>query len=258
MYRLYIALTGTLPFDPEWGLGGKLLFAREIGGAGSRLLTAGSVAGVASLGASASPGALRQAMRDGVIDFLVTSLEEALRILKNEVRKRQAISVGVSVALGVLAEQMQVRGVLPDLLPPGSWGALGTGLNLDQSEQDRPEQDQPEKFLNWGTRHVLEPVDGSEDFVTWLVDRRGAVWLPRLDSCAQAALPADDLIRRRWLRWSPRYLGRMAQRERGVAMSVAEVARFRGAVEAMLAERIVAGEEPVAVSIASGRPGLES
>ena len=34
-------------------------------------------------------------MRDGVIDFLVTSLDEALRILKNEMRKRTAVAVCV-------------------------------------------------------------------------------------------------------------------------------------------------------------------
>ena len=57
-------------------------------------------------------------MRNGAIDFLVTSLDEALRILKNEIRKRQPIAVGVSVPVREIVKQMLDRGVLPDLLPP--------------------------------------------------------------------------------------------------------------------------------------------
>ena len=62
------------------------------------LIAAGNIAGAAiarRLGPTcgAPPG-----QRDGVIDFLVNSLDEALRILKNEIRKRQPVAVAVSVA----------------------------------------------------------------------------------------------------------------------------------------------------------------
>src|ERR1700722_14241743 len=104
IYRLYEWLYATLPPDSQTGLGGNLLYAANI-------------AGSASLAASAEPAILREAMRDGVIDFLVNSLEEALRILKNEIRKRQTVSVGVSIEPHPLVAQMTERGVLPDLLP---------------------------------------------------------------------------------------------------------------------------------------------
>ena len=57
-------------------------------------------------------------MHAGVIDFLVNSLDEALRILKNEIRKREPVSVAVSIAPQAIAQEMLDRGVLPDLLPP--------------------------------------------------------------------------------------------------------------------------------------------
>jgi hypothetical protein len=51
-------------------------------------------------------------------DFLVTSLDEALRILKNEIRKREAVAVCVAAAPRPWRCEMLERGVLPDLLRP--------------------------------------------------------------------------------------------------------------------------------------------
>jgi len=92
---IYKSLVESRFLDQEVGLGGMLLFGGDIGtaesqGHGRDLLFAANIAGVASLAASDDPATQRQAIREGVVDFCVNSLEEALRILKNEVRKRQA------------------------------------------------------------------------------------------------------------------------------------------------------------------------
>lgn len=230
VYRLYSALSTTLPLDSQAGLGGKLLYAGDIE-RGRNLLYAANIAGAASLAASADPTALRQAMRDGVVDFLVTSLEEALRILKNEIRKRQTVSVGVSADPYRVAEQMLERGVLPDLLPFD-----GT---LDPAHAAR--------FLGQGSRPILAPADSEAEFVSWSVDRDFARWLPRLDACALSILPPEDFIRKRWLRLAPRYLGRLAHRQHGVALTEAELMRFRAEVEQALA--VSRSEDPPDVAI---------
>jgi len=206
VYRAYAALASVSPLDVEAGLGGKLLFAGEIKERSRELLFAANIAGAASLAASADPGSLRLAIRDGVIDFSVTSLEEALRILKNEIRKRQPVSVGVAVDSRVLVEQMADRGVLPDLLPPLELAAT---------------------FLRQGAREVVHPVDQVGEFVSWSVDREFNRWLPRLDACVQAIVPENDYLRLRWLRLAPRYLGRLARRQHGVVLSMEEVTQFR-------------------------------
>src|SRR5579859_4763404 len=82
VYAIYSALAPGL--DPETGLGGKLLYAGELDLEGSRLVRAANIAGAASLSAAPEPTMQRLAIREGVVDFLVTSLDEALRILKNE------------------------------------------------------------------------------------------------------------------------------------------------------------------------------
>ena len=227
VYRAYTALTSTLLLDAQTGLGGKLFYAGEIGGEGRKLLFAANVAGAASLAASVDVAIQRQAIRDGVVDFLVTSLEEALRILKNEIRKRQAVSVGVAVAPHVLVEQMLDRGVLPDLLPPVSGDDHGMAVG------------QMELFIRQGALPIIadeerKTNDGS--YVTWSVKHDFTRWLPRLDSVVEESLPSDDWVRQRWLRLAPRYLGRVAQREHGVALSGDEMFRLRSLVLELLEE----------------------
>lgn len=229
IYRTYAALASVLPMNGEAGLGGKLLYAGEIGGGGRQLLYAANIAGTASLTASADLAVQRQAIREGVVDFLVTSLEEALRILKNEIRKRQTVSVAVGVAAHVLVEQMLDRGVLPDLLLDGS----ATSNNGD-SKPGRIEE-----FIHQGALAITGAANKKElpnPYVRWSVDREFARWLPRLDAVVEESLPSDDWLRQRWLRLAPRYLGRLAQREHGVALAGDEVIRLRSLVLELLAQ----------------------
>jgi hypothetical protein len=215
IYELYLALAHACLLDAEHGLGGKLVYAGELAdsGKGRNLVYAANIAGAASLAASANVDAQRQSMRDGVVDFLVTSLEEALRILKNEIRKRQPVSVAVGVDPATLVAQMLERGVLPDLL-----------LQEDSHVLSQP-------FVAQGARRIAVLPDHDREFVIWTLASETArdfmQWLPRLDSCVAEILPTDDLLRRRWLRLAPRYLGRMAQRRRVIRLSEAELAQFR-------------------------------
>jgi hypothetical protein len=227
VYRIYAALAATLPLDSESGLGGKLLYAGEINPESRDLLYAANIAGAASLAASVDPAIQRQAIRDGVVDFLVTSLEEALRILKNEIRKHQTVSVCVAMQPEALVSQMLDRGVLPDLLPSGEI---------------------EEKFLIHGARQTGSPDVTQGEFVFWSVDSRFARWLPRLDTCALAVLPPADVLRRRWIRLAPRYLGRSAQKQHGVMLTTQEKALFESEVGQLLRN---SSEETVNVAIFS-------
>ena len=115
---LYAALlqTASPALSSEPGLGGKLLYAGELDEAGLALMAAGNIAGAATLASTADPATQKQAIRTGVVDFLVTSLDEALRVLKNEIRKREPVAVCVAVAPEAVEREMLERGVLPDLL----------------------------------------------------------------------------------------------------------------------------------------------
>ena len=157
----------------ETGLGGKLLYVGELDASARALLVAANTAGAASLTATADLAAQKQAMRDGVVDFLVTSLDEALRILKNEVRKHETVAVCVALAPDAVEREMQERGVLPDLTRSGLW----------------------------------QPAEEAETLLAWRVTKAPAMWLPYLDALASSCL---DEAAHRWLRQVPRYLGRLA------------------------------------------------
>ncbi|MGA3264428.1 MAG: hypothetical protein ABSC47_10345 [Terracidiphilus sp.] len=176
-------------------LGGKLLYAGELDAEGRALIVAANIAGAASLGATADEASRKQALRDGVVDFLVTSLDEALRILKNEIRKRQTVAVCVAGAPQAVEREMLERGVLPDLLRPGA--------------ASMPER---APFLSQGARQIeLSSPKKNPALLAWRVAAAPAQWLPKLDDLAMNCLQDEDGAARRWLRLAPRYLGRLAQ-----------------------------------------------
>jgi hypothetical protein len=183
---------------PEPNLGGRLLYAGELDAEGRALLVAGNIAGAASLAATADAAAQKQAVRDGVADFLVTSLDEALRILKNEIRKRTPVAVCVALAQEPVAREMLERGVLPDLLRQSAAAGPVTA-----------------SFLSQGAREIkLTPPEQSRTLLTWRVAVAPAHWLPKLDAIALNCLSLESSpaasSARRWLRLAPRYLGRLA------------------------------------------------
>jgi urocanate hydratase len=178
--RFFTGLISAAESEAQASLGGKLLYAGQIDAESRALLVAANIAGAASLAAAADVLAGRQAMRDGVVDFLVTSLDEALRILKNELRQRQAVAVCVALPAEAVAEEMRERGVLSDLEPPI----------------------QP------------APIEEGQALLAWRVASAPALWLPKLDALALDCLPSEAGSAHRWLQLAPRYLGRLAQGER--------------------------------------------
>jgi hypothetical protein len=204
--RLYTALS--VQFDGEFGLGGKLLFIGELDEHTCRLVRAANIAGGASLSATADVATQKQAIRGGVVDFLVTSLDEAARILKNEIRKRQPVAVCIAANPDTVTAEMTERGIVPDLhCPP----------NTASAKPDQP--------------------DPAEDtvLVAWSVSTAPARWLPRLDEFALECLDKDAGAARRWIRQAPRYLGglgrgfRLVSASREFALRFVERARERSA-----------------------------
>ncbi len=59
-------------------------------------------------------------MRTGELDFVVNTLDEALRTLKNEIRQRRPLSVGLIADTDLALAEIAERGLLPDLLLIGA------------------------------------------------------------------------------------------------------------------------------------------
>jgi hypothetical protein len=190
----YASLLDSPLAHTETGLGGKLFYAAELDEEGRALLVAANIAGAATLAASADRDTQRQALRDGIADFVVTNLDEALRILKNQLRKRETVAVCIAQSPSDVEREISERGVAPDLLL--------SDLSIPPSHNALAPHESEE------TEHDLGNIPA---LVTWRVDSALPKDLALLDEIALACLDSDEWKSRRWLRLSPRYLGRLAQ-----------------------------------------------
>lgn len=204
VWRAYTSLMPFAPASDDPNLGGQLLYVGDLDASGRAFTIAGNIAGAATLAASAQPALLRESQREGVVDFQVNSLDEALRILKNEIRKRQPVAVAVSLAPAAIEAEMLDRGVLPDLLPPRS-GAT-------------PQSAAFTEFLLQGAQQIrTQPTQAAQRLLVWPAPAEYAQNLSAFESLLFEYLAPTDCINRRWLHLSPRYLGPAARRLRSIA-----------------------------------------
>jgi hypothetical protein len=183
-FRALIA-AGTAPEKQD--LGGTLLYAGELDEEGRAIVIGGNVAGCGTLSIAADPAAQKRAIHDGIVDFLVTSLDEALRILKNEIRKHATVAVCVGKAADDVEREMQERGVQPDITRESVRSHL-----LQQTAKSRSVR------------------------VFWMLESAPLAALPKIDAIAQECLDRADTWNARWIRLAPRYLRRVAPNTRVV------------------------------------------
>src|SRR5438445_10767876 len=86
-----------------------------MGGMGGAQPLAATMNGAAFLGIDVDPERIKKRLKTGYCDFMVNTLDEALRILKNAVRKKEAISVGLIGNCADVIPELAERGVLPDV-----------------------------------------------------------------------------------------------------------------------------------------------
>jgi urocanate hydratase len=126
-------------------LSGKLVVTGGMGGMGGAQPLAATMNGAAFLGIDVDPERIKRRVKTGYCDVMVTSLDEALRILKNAVRKREAASVGLVGNCADVIPELAKRGVVPDVLtdqtsahdPIG--GYVPNKMTLDQALKLRAE-----------------------------------------------------------------------------------------------------------------------
>jgi urocanate hydratase len=219
--QAYAKLIASPRADPESGLGGSLFYAGELDKEGRALVVAANVAGAATLVASADLATQKQAIREAVADFLVNSLDEALRILKNQLRKRETVSVCVALNPAAMEREMNERGVEPDLL-----------------RRDVPIAPLQKALIDWDGKQDESDRTSTCALVVWRADSAHRKDLAVLDAMALECLDASDWTARRWLRMAPRYLGRLAQDLRLLLTHREFAARFSD----RLKERVDRGE----------------
>jgi len=104
--------------DKHFGgdLSGKLIVSGGMGGMGGAQPLAATMTGAAFLGIDVDPDRIKKRLKTGYCDFLVTTLDEALRILKNAVRKKENVSVGLVGNCADVLPELVRREIVPDAL----------------------------------------------------------------------------------------------------------------------------------------------
>src|ERR1700735_496659 len=148
-------------------LAGKLVVTGGMGGMGGAQPLAATMNGAAFLGIDVDPERIKRRVKGGYCDVLVTSLDEALRILKNAVRKGEATSVGLVGNCADLIPELAKRGVVPDLLTDQTSahdpiaGYVPNGMTLDTALELRSKN--PEEYKKRALAAIAQHVQGMLD-----------------------------------------------------------------------------------------------
>ena len=114
-----------------------------MGGMGGAQPLAATLNGAAFLGIEVDPERIKRRIRTGYCDICVNSLDEAMRILKNAVRQKQAVSVGLVGNCADVIPELARRGIVPDLLTDQTSahdplnGYVPAGLSLEEAAELR-------------------------------------------------------------------------------------------------------------------------
>jgi urocanate hydratase len=143
-------------------LAGKLIVSGGMGGMGGAQPLAATMTGAAFLGIDVDPERIKKRLKTGYCDFMVTTLDEALRILKNAVRKKENVSVGLVGNCADVIPELAKRGVVPDILTDQTSahdplnGYVPNGMTLTEALElrKRDPKGYEERSLDAIARHV--------------------------------------------------------------------------------------------------------
>src|SRR5213082_1673824 len=145
-------------------LAGKLIVSGGMGGMGGAQPLAATMNGAAFLGIDVDAERIKKRLRTGYCDFMVTTLDEALRIVKNAVRKQENVSVGLVGNCADIVPELAERGVVPDILTDQSSahyplsGYDPHGMPLNEALQLRRRD--PAGYQERSLDSIARPVQG--------------------------------------------------------------------------------------------------
>ena len=228
----------------DWA--GALMVGCGLGRGGSALALAGNIAGAGCLAIEARAAVCRAALRSGACDFVVNNVDEALRILKNEIRQRRPVGVGLALGPNAALTELMERGVLPQVFT--AFGAEGDASGAAADDVTAREPAAPDsaarRFAELGT--MVVDFDGSLAASAGIVDASARLegytrerglrlesfgfadgeGLRAFDARLLQMIPATD-ARARWCAAAPRFFHRERPQRRVVFLTDEEVERVR-------------------------------
>lgn len=222
VYRKYLHLQSTAQERFSGTLAGRMVLSAGFGLPGSEWALATTIAGGVFLGIDPGPLALKAAVQSGACDFMVTTLDEALRVMKNELRKHTPLAAGLLGATLETLQAMVERGVQPDLIVD----AISPGTTGESCRPAlRPFEQRGAAIL---AEAALTPDRAAAETVWTAANRQD---LRRMDRIALDLLPEEDRIRRRWLEQAAGCFDRRKPLERVLGLLPQERQNFIDALQ---------------------------
>jgi urocanate hydratase len=97
-------------------LAGRLVVTAGLGGMGGAQPLAATMNGAAFLGVEVNPARIERRLQTGYLDRMTFDVDEALAMVADAKRKRQALSVGLVGNAAAVMPELARRGVVPDVL----------------------------------------------------------------------------------------------------------------------------------------------
>ena len=179
---------------PTWA--GSLIL--NIGLSDQSIPLASTIVGAVCLSLEQDPATARQALRTGACDFVVNTLDEALRAMKNEVRQHKPLSVGLQGNQSQILKEILERGVAPQLVtnltdPAASHTFRTQGATLLNGDEAATLLTSILEQNQWTAHDFPQPTPAT---------------LKSFDTQAAEILPQNDHLRRTWLAAAPRLFPR--------------------------------------------------
>ena len=195
-------------------LAGRLVLSLGFSAAGAELALATMIAQGCFLGLEPDMQSLKQAVRSGACDFMVNTLDEALRVLKNELRKKTPLSVGLLGAPQPILDAIVARGVQPDLIAGARTSAAVQTL-AERGATLLPD---------------VPSTSGSSDSLTRVCATTPGD-MRRLDALL-AGLVEQSPIQAGWIQHAPAYFSRRLPPQRVLDLSQAQTAVLQDQLDA--------------------------
>ena len=203
---------------------GSMILNVSLDARGTALSLASSVAGAVCLTLEPESEVLRAALRRNACDFVVNTLDEALRAIKNEIRQSKPLAVGLHGYPKSLLDEIVERGVAPALFAAAErypehaarLTAFGAQLlSLDQATGSPT------------AKEVLRSAD-----LPWALESfvfAGSAELRAFEARALSMLSSAETLRRQWLLTAGRLFPR--ERTRTLWLTAEESTELRGAYQ---------------------------
>jgi urocanate hydratase len=184
-------------------LAGKLVVGGGLDGDGGAQPLAAALHGAAFLGIDSDAEHIKRCVKTGYCEVMVNNIDEALRMLKNAVRRGKGASIGLIGNRDELFPELAQCGVVPDLLTDSKFALSGTAKTQAMRELEKLGT----HVIDSAKAHdYLQPLfDGGWRLTVWMALSGEPSDIAGLDRMALGMFPRDEYVQR-WLAIAGKYV----------------------------------------------------